>query len=131
MNPRIYLGIAVLVLIIVLYALGSMLSEQCVSIDGCKGCWYTVKKEITSELCPTANKKCIAEPYKMQHNALVDVLLCACAKAKKVNYEDEELNRKIIDVYKQMNCPRNVLNCEISASVTDVCEKGLLTKWKY
>lgn len=115
----------------ILYSIGANLSEQCVSIDECKACWSLIKKEITSELCQTSNKRCIAEPYKMQHNALVDVILCACNKARKIDYTNLNMNKRIIEVYSQMSCPRQSLNCNMDISVKDICERGLLVKWKY
>ncbi len=62
-------------------SLGNMASEQCSEIGTCKACWNLNPKSISSDLCPNPNQTCIAQPYQVQHNALVDLVLCGCAEA--------------------------------------------------
>lgn len=91
-----YLLVAVAVILAVSFVYGTSIAEQCVSIDEYKGCWSTVDKTVTSDLCPAS--PCTAKPEAQQHNAVVDVLLGACQKAKNGNYENAELNKRIEEV---------------------------------
>ncbi|MFH0832778.1 MAG: hypothetical protein V1900_03610 [Candidatus Aenigmatarchaeota archaeon] len=88
---------------IILYYLGGFLGKQCspVKIEGCSSaCWNIVATTVNSELCPSS-EPCMAEPYKMQHNAITEMLTCACYKASQGNYADASLNGKIEDVFRE------------------------------
>lgn len=82
-----------------LYIGGIFLSDQCVSIDEYRGCWKTFDTTVTSELCP-AREPCMATAAAQQHNAITDVLLQACEKAKANSYSDAALNKRIGEVAK-------------------------------
>lgn len=92
----IYLLAAIFAVLVVSFIYGSTISEQCVSIDEYKGCWKTIDVTVTSELC--AKSPCRATPALQQHNAIVDVLLNACQKARNGNYESQQLNSRIEEV---------------------------------
>ena len=88
---------------IILYYLGGFLGQQCspVAISGCeRACWNIVTTTVKSDLCPSS-EPCIAEPYKIQHNAITEMLTCACYKASQENYADTSLNGKIEDVFRE------------------------------
>ncbi len=128
----IWIGIVVLVIAgVVLYFLGGSMAEQCVQINECKGCWKTVPEVISSPLC--ANQTCTPEPYKVQHNAIVDVLICACDNAGP-DYANEELNTKISELYRETSCPPGTPeseNCGYKLSAGEVCKGDVLIKWAY
>ncbi|HLC77367.1 MAG TPA: hypothetical protein VJH04_04145 [archaeon] len=106
---------ATLVLIFfVLLGVGSVLSERCIDIAGCKQCWKTTVTVIESELCGE-NSTCLAQPEDVQNNAIADAVVCACDKAKSSSYEDTGLNANIEDVVKEF------AGYDISAS--QVCEQ--------
>jgi hypothetical protein len=136
----------VAILIIVLFLIGMFITQTTIEIDGCKASWSTAKwisspycpgsnetynatcqgRVVTSPLCPgsnaTFNDTCLAELYIEQHNAVVEVLRCACTKAGP-DYTNESLNSKIVDVYKEMT--------GATLNVRDICEGGYLTIWRY
>ncbi len=131
MKPA-WIVIAVFLLaIVMLYFLGGTMSEKCVNIDECNGCWSVVPTQVESSLCP--NQTCTPDPYLVQHNVLIDVLLCACDKAGP-DYANTEINRKISDIYKEMTCPSDApadAECGIQADAREICENGVLSKWMY
>ncbi|MBI2578942.1 MAG: hypothetical protein HYW26_04490 [Candidatus Aenigmarchaeota archaeon] len=93
---------AVMIIILVfglLYIGGSVLGEQCISIDEFRECWKTVDTTVTSDLCPTP-QPCLATAQAQQHNAISNVLVQACEKAKKSSYSDAALNKRIEEVAK-------------------------------
>lgn len=92
----IYLLAFVFVVLGVSFLYGSTISEQCVAIDEFKGCWKTIAVSVSSDLC--AKSPCIATPEAQQHNAIVDVLLDACQKARNGNYNSQQLNSRIEEV---------------------------------
>lgn len=91
-----YLLAAIFIILGVSFLYGTTIAEQCVAIDEFKACWSTIDKPITSDLCPTS--PCIAKPADQQHNAIVDLLLNACQKARNNNYANAELNKRIEEV---------------------------------
>ncbi|HLD48929.1 MAG TPA: hypothetical protein VJB11_01050 [archaeon] len=99
MKP-LYISIFAIVAIVFLYLAGGFFSEQCVSVGKNKACWKTIPAQVNSTLCP-ANNTCIAEPYLQQHNAIVDSVVLACADAKKGDYADDKLNKRIEEVIKE------------------------------
>ena len=124
-----YIGLTIGIILIAMLIYGLSISGQCAEIDGCKACWKMMPVTVTSELCPDPNQPCVAEPYLQQHNALVDMVICACGKAESKEYPgtypNTALNRRIESVLKTMT------NYTITAS--EVCEQpGLvLTKIRY
>lgn len=106
---------ATLVLIFfVLLGVGSVLSERCIDIAGCKQCWKTTVTVIESELCGE-NATCLAQPEDVQNNAIADTVVCACDKAKTTNYDNTDLNGKIESLIKEF------AGYDVSAS--QVCEQ--------
>ncbi|MEM7813786.1 MAG: hypothetical protein QW548_02715 [Candidatus Aenigmatarchaeota archaeon] len=120
-EPFVVIGIIALV-VVALYVAGGVIGKQSVSIGNCRAEWDTVARMVQSELCPNASVPCMAEPYVMQHNAIVDVLLCACANAAP-SYADAVLNKQIEDVYKA--------STDITLTAREICEGGQLAKWRY
>ncbi len=93
MQKRYIMLLVVIVVAIFVYT-GNRGVEQTISVDSCSAKFFTEPVTVTSELC-TSGKTCTAGPYEQQNNAVVDVLLCACEKAKAGNYADAQLNQKI------------------------------------
>jgi len=94
----------------------------CKEIDGCRACWSWVA---VPREC--GNKTCKTNPAIEQHNALVDVIMCACEKAKANNYADKEMNKEIEMLFKDVTA-------NYTGSVRDICEGSLgasLVKWRY
>jgi len=117
--------IAALVLtLFILLGLGSVLSEQCIDVAGCKSCWKTTPAVVQSDLCGE-NSTCLAQPEDQQNNAIVDVILCACSRAKSSQYADSDMNKKIEELTSQYT------RYELTAG--EICEQpGLfLTKRSY
>ena len=98
------------------------MTKQSVTIGGCRAEWNTISQGVQSDLCPNASVACKADPYIMQHNAIIDALLCACVKASP-DYSDAGLNAEIEDAYKA--------NTNMTLTVREVCEGGQLAKWRY
>ena len=88
------------ILFFILLGIGSVLSEQCVDISGCRQCWKTTPVVIQSDLC-VENSTCIAQPQDQQNNAIVDAVLCGCNIAKASSYQGTDVNHKIEDVIVQ------------------------------
>ena len=126
---------------IILFIIGSALRDLvdteacdaadcvCYNIKSCESCWRNTTLQITSELCPnpniSSNVSCTALPSQMQHNAVVDLLLCACTEAEENGYKDSE---RIIGIRELV---RNVFGYDLSAE--EVCEDParFLTKVSY
>ncbi|MCX6818575.1 MAG: hypothetical protein NT129_01080 [Candidatus Aenigmarchaeota archaeon] len=109
-------------------SLGNMASEQCSEIGTCKACWNLNPKSISSDLCPDPNQTCIAQPYQVQHNALVDLVLCGCAEAYDPGSGCLDTNKcnRIKGVVKDAFGPDGV-------SIMDICsgQSLFLTKFSY
>jgi N-formylglutamate amidohydrolase len=117
---KLYVVIGLVILSI--FLIGTLVSRQCINVNGCEACWHLTPTQITSDLCP--NQTCVAEPYKEQHNALVDVILCACAKAKTTQYSDTVLNANIERVYREIT--------GFDSDAQSICSDfSALTKWRY
>ena len=113
-----YIAATLIIAFFILLGAGSVLSERCVDIAGCKQCWKTTVTVVTSDLCGE-NKTCLAQPEDIQNNAIADAVVCACDRAKKTNYADASTNGKIEDVVGQY------IGYNLSAS--QICEQpGLL-----
>jgi hypothetical protein len=112
------------ILFFVLMGLGSVLSEQCVDVGGCRQCWKTTPAVVQSELCGE-NRTCLAQPQDQQNNAIVDAVLCGCGRAKSINYADPSMNQKIEDVVNQYT--------RYNITVNEICEQPgvFLTKRSY
>lgn len=88
--------IAIIAIVFTVY--GFTLSEQTFRIGQCKATFSVFEKTVTdAELCPVSGT-CQARPEIQQHNAAVDVLLCACDNARNTGYADSEQNRNIEDL---------------------------------
>lgn len=124
-----YIYLIIVIILITMFVYGLAISEQCTEIDGCKACWKMMPVTVTSELCPNASQPCSAEPYLQQHNALVDMIMCACEKAESKEYPgtypNTALNSKIEDVIAVMT------NYTVTSS--EICSQPgmLLTKRMY
>jgi hypothetical protein len=100
MRP-IYGSLALVGFIAALYVIGGFMgpaSQSCSQISVCKACWSTTSLNVTSDLCPNITSPCEAAPAQQQHNAVVDVLTCACTQAKAGDYADTKLNGEIESV---------------------------------
>jgi len=90
--------------ILILYGIGVFLVKSCYKIDECEYCYDVIND--------TA-----------KHNAAVDVLLCACQKARANDYENNSLNNEIIEMYKSITGN--------TGSTKDICEgRKPLMKYK-
>lgn len=91
----VYIAASVLVMaFVILYVAGGMLQESCAEIGTCKTCWQNKETKMQSELCSNPGN-CTASPEKQEHNARIDVIICACTNAGSASYSDKELNAKI------------------------------------
>lgn len=97
-----YIGMAIVFIIMILFMTGGAMNEQCTSIGECNACWKTTPIIIKSEMCPDPTKDCQALPAQQQHNALVDMLVCACTKTKASNYADGNMNSAIESATREM-----------------------------
>ncbi len=87
--------LAAVALVAAFYIFGlTVPADNCSAIGNCRQCWSRETTEVQSELCPTA-APCNATAAQQQHNAVVDVLLCACSAAQQKQYTDESLNKEI------------------------------------
>jgi hypothetical protein len=111
--------IFVIAAVIILFIIGAFVSMQTVEIGDCKASWYLYTKKVHSDLCPNPAVECDAEPYKQQHNALADMLVCACQKT------DAVTKARINDVYYQMS--------GMNLTTEQVCgsQSSMLMKWNY
>lgn len=109
-----YILATIVILFFLLLGLGSVLSEQCVDINGCRQCWKTTVAVVQSDLC-IENSTCLAQPEDQQNNAIVDAVLCGCDRARSTNYADTNLNRKIEDVIFQFK--------QFNLTVNEICEQ--------
>jgi hypothetical protein len=110
------------IIAIALYFTGGAVTKQSATVGGCYAEWDTIARVVQSPLCPDPNVTCTAQPFVMQHNAVVDALLCACAKTG-TDYANSELNTQIEDAYKT--------NTNLTLTVREICEGGQLAKWTY
>ncbi len=87
-----------------LYSLGILTGRRCYEINGCKACWFVLNET-------------------QHHNALVEVLICACSKASMNEYSDAALNTEIRNIYRTLTGNE--------ATTRDICEgKAPLVKYK-
>jgi hypothetical protein len=96
MQKRYILLVVVIIIAIFVYT-GNRSVEQTISIDSCSAKFFNYPVTVTSDLCSNSTT-CIAQPYEQQNNAVVDVILCACQKAKAGDYADAQMNTKIEDL---------------------------------
>lgn len=73
--------IVILISIISLYGLGIYMSKKCLDVSGCSQCWDELN--ITEKT-----------------NAYIDVIACACGKARYNGYADTALNLDIEKMYR-------------------------------
>ena len=115
-------------LIVIFFFVGGLISKQCTDIAGYQACWSTISRNVGQgsedfDLCPTSNQSCIAEPFVMQHNAIIDGLVYSCNIAKTNNYVDPGLTQRIQQVWQESN--GQVLTAQ------EICESAPLVKWRY
>ncbi len=89
-----YIILVLAIVVFLLFMIGGTFSDTCASIGQCKACWSNSAYMVDSDLC-TKTGRCLADPVAQQNNAIVDVILCACADAKAIGYTDATLNRRI------------------------------------
>ena len=102
------------ILFFILLGAGSVLTEQCIDVGGCKQCWKTTPAVVQSELCGE-NSTCLAQPQDQQNNAIADALLCGCGKARTANYQDADLNKKIEETVSEFK--------GFDAGASEICEQ--------
>jgi len=112
--------IVVIAAVVILFIIGAFISVQTVEIGGCKATWYTYTKKVNSTLCPDPNVECDAEPYKQQHNALVDMVMCACSQQSAGNLDTSS---KISETYYLMT--------GMNLTSDQICNGQNLAKWDY
>jgi purine-cytosine permease-like protein len=95
--------LAFVLIIIFLFIIGYFFGKRCYEIDSCKACW-NLDNEVS------------------HYNAIVDVISCACMKAKSENYQNSTLNTLIETAYKGIT--EKVLNAQ------EICEKEILIKYE-
>ncbi|MBI5061502.1 MAG: hypothetical protein HZB67_04275 [Candidatus Aenigmarchaeota archaeon] len=123
--------IFVIIAVVVLFIIGMFTSQQSVEIAGCKASWYTYTKQVKSDLCPNPGVECNAEPYKQQHNALIDMFVCACDKYNTYLVSSDpntqqlatQVATEIADSYQEMTKKKS--------TAEDICSGSSLVKWKY
>lgn len=118
MEKKYILLLIVIILAIFLYT-GNRFAEQKIEIADCSATFNTDAVTVSSSLCPAGNTTCVAQPGDQQNNAVVDVVTCACQKAKEEDYSNAELNSRIGEVV------QNFFGYSVSAQ--QLCEQpGLI-----
>lgn len=90
-------------IIIVLFIVGYFFGKRCYEIGSCKACW-NLDNEIS------------------HYNAIIDVISCACIKAKSENYQNSTLNTLIETAY------RGIIEKDLNAE--EICEKEAFIKYE-
>ena len=113
--------------VIVLFIAGSLLGGGSFEVAGCSATWPSTPQTVTGELCPNPSEPCTAEPFVLQHNAIVNALVCACGQAADGgNYGNPELNRQIEEGFNRAS--------GFTLPVRDICEGGgggFMVQWLY
>lgn len=132
MKPVIII-VAFVFVIAVLYFIGSFVStDTCLSIGSHKQCWNDFPVEVRgSSLC--SSNVCTAEPYLQQHNAVVNLLLDACADASSSGFSDSQLNAEITSLFGDFFGSDVGIGSSPSVSVQSICDPqtALLAKRSY
>ena len=120
-----FIAATIVLAIIILFAVGAAINENCVVIGQCKQCWKTTQVVVNDVFLCGGNSTCLAQPADQQNNAIVDALLCACNDAKTSNYADDTLNKRIEEVVKEYT--------KYDVTANEVCEQSgnFLTKNTY
>lgn len=119
-----YILLFVAIVLGVLIFFGSSGLDRTVSIGNCTAKFATDPVTVTSDLCPGKNRTCIAQPADQQNNAVVDVLLCACDRAKSDSYSDDSLNSGIATLVSSY--------FGYNATAQDICDQqAILAKRSY
>jgi hypothetical protein len=120
-----FIALTALIAIVILFAMGAAINENCVSVGQCKQCWKTTQVVVSDQLLCSGNSSCLASPADQQNNAIVDAVICACINAKSSDYGDAALNSRIEDVIKEY------MKYDITAQ--EICEQSgtFLTKNVY
>ena len=104
-------------IVIALFVIGFFISKQCMSIGKCEACWYAYPRSVNSQDCPDPTKACNTEPYVEQHNAIADMLVCACKS------RSTDIDKQIEDSFKSA--------MGTTATADEICGGQSLVKWKY
>jgi hypothetical protein len=92
-----YIAVAVLFVFIILVVSGYFLSQSGIDVNGCAAKWSTTTVVTgKSDLCPSGS--CTASAADQQHNAIVEAMVCACAKATTDQFASDIENKRIEDV---------------------------------
>jgi len=95
--------IAIIAVVAVLYIAGAVLGSMlgaCASVGEFKECWKLTPEYVDSDLCE-GSRPCLAQPEDQQHNALVTLLLAACAETQQASYNDAALVERIEEVVRE------------------------------
>jgi hypothetical protein len=103
MNLFVKSFLALILVIVVLFILGYFFGKRCYEIGSCKACW-SLDDEVS------------------HYNAIIDVISCACMKAKSENYQNYSLNTLIETAYKGIT--------EKNLNAQEICEKEILIKYE-
>lgn len=97
---RKYIAATLAIIFVVLFTAGFFLGGTTIDIAGCPASWRTIDVTVPQgELC--SGQTCVARPYDQQNNAIVDGLLCACARATTEQFADQTVNNRIEEVVSQ------------------------------
>ena len=99
--------IALLALLVLgaIYFYGVSSSSTCMSIGTCKACYNDFYKPVDYSLCvknatasnATSGYVCVLDKNVEKHNAMVDLLMCACKTyPKRFTVEKEKLHRLLV-----------------------------------
>ena len=105
------LVLIIIAIIVVLVIVASLLTpiNGCYSIGDCKKCWSWVP------VARPCNTTCETDPYIEQHNALIDVIICACGKERST-----EINGEIEKIYASLYNQTGLV-----ATADSICNYGV------
>jgi hypothetical protein len=89
---------ALIIILFLLFGLGSYVSNKCSTVGNCKQCW---------------NEFNLTE----KNNAYADMIVCMCTADRNKNFADNELNGNIEIFYRAIS--------GISGNATNICEGNL------
>lgn len=83
MNFFIKGAIIIIVIFFALFIIGIFIGERCYEISSCKRCW-------------------IIDDDIAYYNSLIDLISCACAEAKKEDFQNNQINYEIERIYENL-----------------------------
>ena len=123
---RIFIIIAVLFVLLLVAVILMNPVRGCYKITDCEECWSWIPQ--TRACGVNSTEICETDPALEQHNALVDILLCACVRAEQKGFSDTSLNAKIENLY-----PDIMHN--YTGTAFDICNQpsstAPISKWSY